>query len=309
MQAIQHQAVPPPLQSVEEGRPSELLSSILGDALRALLDGEGELPRTAREGSSAALVLLDPEPAEGSGFPLAHYRGEQPFFPADLVRLFYLAGVYLQRERGGLAEDAYLERDILRMIRAGDVDAANLIFDRITGTLSGPELPEANLEFFARRRGRLDHLLRAAGINGTRCEQKIWDRVPYGRDAQLLGPDHGRDNRVTANSSAGLLAKIALGQLGGAEASRIMLDLLRMEPNGGAAPPSSWPRLAACLPPGSRAWGRRAAGPRLLHEAVLVELPEGPRYVLVFLSYLGEKHEFVLEPLGRAVVEGLISLE
>jgi len=281
------------------------LSEVLRVALRTLLDGEGDLPRSARDNSGAALVLLDAGAREGAGLPVVHYHGEKPFFPGRLASLFYLAGIHLRIHRGEVEEDGYVERDILRMIRADDADAANLIFDRITGTLSGPELLEGNLEFFARRRGRLDNLLRSLGVQGTRCEQKIWDRPPFGRDAQFLGPGGARENRATPVAVATLLAKIALGNAGGPEAGRKMLDLLRLDRLDGVSGSLSPPRICAGLPDGACAWGRRAVGARLLHEAAIVELPGGLRYVLAFMSHLGERSESALEPLGRSVAEGL----
>src|SRR5258706_8119953 len=107
----------------------EALSTILKSGLRGLLEGEGDLPRSAREGSAAALVLLDPQAGPDDRFPLAHYRGDQPFFPSHLAALFYLAGVQLKIQREELACDENVERDVLRMLRTGDTDAANLIFD------------------------------------------------------------------------------------------------------------------------------------------------------------------------------------
>src|SRR5262249_39984841 len=160
------------------------------------------------------------------------------------------------------------ERDILRTIRGGNADAANLLLDRITGTLSGPELPEANLELFARRRGRLDELLKEIGIPGTRCVQKIWDRPPYGRDAQVLGETQTRENHVTAMATTCLLTKLALGQVGGEEQSRQVLDLIRLDLSGGLGP-RKVPRLAASLPAGSQAFGWCTVTPRVHHEAVV----------------------------------------
>src|SRR5262245_24687955 len=298
------ESVAPARKGVEggEGRSVERLSSVLRVALNSFLSADGDLPRTARETSAAALAILDPSGGPGC-VPLVHYRGHQPFFPADLVGLFYLCGAYLQIQTGALAEDGYVERDVLRMVRGGDVDAANLLFDRITGTLSGPELADANLELFARRRERLDQLLQGIGITGMCCKHKIWDRSPYGRDAQLLGPDHQQDNRTTAVATASLCIKLLLDQVGGEESSRKLLDLLRLDPVGPR--PRGRQRTAMALPPGAQAWGWRASGPRILHEVTAVEIPGGLRYVLVFLSHVGEKNAGMVEILGRAVAEGL----
>jgi hypothetical protein len=287
-----------------EGRSVENLSAVLREALNSFLSADGDLPRTARETSAAALAVLEPSDEPGGG-SLVHYRGHQQFFPSDLVGLFYLCGAYLQIQTGALAEDGYVERDVLRMVRGGDIDAANLLFDRITGTLSGPELADANLELFARRRERLDQILQGIGITGMCCKHKIWDRAPYGRDAQLLGPDHDQDNRITAVAAASLFTKLLLGQLGGYEASRKILDLLQVDAAGARPGPRGRQRSATGLPPGSQAWGWRASGPRILHEVTAVELPSNTRYVLVFLSHLGEKNAGMVEILGRTVAEGL----
>ncbi len=312
-----------PLDDSAPGASTEKLSGVLRAALRGLLDGGNDLPQSVAEGAAAALILLpangesprggDANGPDGSALPfqIVHHRGEQLFFPGELVSLFFLAGAYLQIRRGDLAQDANVERDILRMIRAEDIDAANLIFDRITGTLSGPELAEANLEIFARRRGRLDELMQWIGIRGVRCRQKIWDRPPYGRDAQSLGPDGSQENQVSAASSVVLLAKIVLGHVGGPEACEQILNLLRFDPGEAAAPaPGRRSRLhmAERLPSGSRAWGRHASGSRILHEVLAVELPGGTRFVLAFCSYLGAKRASVLPSFGEAVAEGISRL-
>lgn len=284
------------------------LATILRRALRDLLEGEGDLPRTAQEGTSAALAILHPAgPGNPHTFTLVHYRGEQEFFPGDLVSLFILAGVALQAQKGAIVEDEHVERDILRMVRARDADSANLLIDRVTGTLSGPEMPEANLDMFRKRRGTLDALLRGIGVSGTRCEQKIWDRTPYGRDAQLLGPGRSGDNRATSMAVAILFARLLQGQVGSAEASAKVLELLRAETSG---PPFSAcrPRLSAGVPAGALIWGWRTAGARLLHEAVAVELPTGARYCLALLSHLGERNALILESLGRRVADGISAL-
>jgi hypothetical protein len=281
----------------EQGPANRQVTRILHEALAVLLEGEDSLPRIAREYFAATLILVN----DAGTTRLAHFHGERTFFPADLVSLFYLAGVYLLKKSGGIPYDQHVERDIIRMVRGRNTDAANLLLDRITGTLSGPELPGAKLEIFARRRGRLDELLRGIGISGTRCVQKIWDRPPYGRDAQFLGSDQSGANRITANATALLLSKILLGKVGGADFSREILDLLWIEEAGRVEGPEPGLRLVCGLPGGSRAWGQRAAGPRLLHEASAVQLPGGPRYVLVVLSYLGEKYQDRLRYLGGEV--------
>ncbi len=305
------------------GSSMENLSAVLRAALRGLLDGGYDLPQSVAEGAAAALILL---PAKGEPvrvldangpdgpplpFQVVHHRGDQLFFPGELVSLFFLAGAYLQIRSGDLAQDANVERDILRMIRAEDIDAANLIFDRITGTLSGPELADANLEIFARRRGRLDELMGWIGIRGVRCRQKIWDRPPYGRDAQFLGPDRSQDNQVSAAAAAVLLAKILLGQVGGPEACEQILNLLRFDPHEAAAPASgrnSRLHMAERLPSGSRTWGRHASGSRILHEILAAELPGGTRFAVAFCSYLGAKRASLLPSFGEAVAEGVARL-
>jgi hypothetical protein len=289
-----------------DGSPAggETVSDLIRKVLQEIQEGEAALPRSLLENLSVALVMLDGGRGQ-AGSRLVHYRGDRPFFPADLVSLFFLAGVILQIKAGVLAEDKNVERDILRTIRGGNADAANLLLDRITGTLSGPELPEANLEVFARRRGRLDELLKEIGIPGTRCVQKIWDRPPYGRDAQFLGEDQSRENQVTAVATAFLLTKLALGQVGGEDSSRQFLDLIRLDLSGFSGQ-RRIPRLASGLPAGSQAFGWCTVTHRVHHEAVIVELPRGQRYAMAFLSYLGGKHQEVPEAIGRGVARSFL---
>lgn len=65
----------------------------------------------------------------------ADYRGNEPFYPASIVKLFFMMAAFHQNH---LTPE--MERALREMIRVSDNDAASFLVDVLTDTMSGSEL-------------------------------------------------------------------------------------------------------------------------------------------------------------------------
>lgn len=70
------------------------------------------------------------------------YRGDVRLYPASVVKLFYLVAIHEWLEGRMLQNSTELERAIQDMIVESSNDATSYIVDSLTGTTSGPELPQ-----------------------------------------------------------------------------------------------------------------------------------------------------------------------
>ncbi|CAN5529098.1 hypothetical protein BH20VER3_BH20VER3_08790 [soil metagenome] len=150
----------------------------------------------------------------------ADYHGDASFYPASLVKLFFMVAAY---HRGHLTPE--MERALREMIRVSDNDAASLVVDAVTETTSGSELEgKALTEFLERRRG-LNRYFTSLGYDVS-VFLKPWSFGPFGRDMQIMGENKRNRNRVSANAVAALFLSIVQRRAVSPTASPAMLDLL-----------------------------------------------------------------------------------
>src|SRR5438067_10465619 len=123
----------------------------------------------------------------------ADYHGDASFYPASLVKLFFMAEVYRQRK---LTPE--IERALREMIYVSDNDAAAFLVDILTDTCSGSELEGKALEDFVDHRRKLNRSFAALGYD-IGAMMKPWSFGPFGRDMQLLGENKVNRNRASAN--------------------------------------------------------------------------------------------------------------
>src|SRR5690349_13732302 len=81
-------------------RSSESLDKLVRDAASAAVERFGKTGLTADKIAITIIDLADPKnPARAS------YRGDEPTYPASVVKLFYLAAAYHQIETGALVRN------------------------------------------------------------------------------------------------------------------------------------------------------------------------------------------------------------
>src|SRR2546423_12967235 len=150
----------------------------------------------------------------------ADYHGDASFYPASLVKLFFMIETFHQ---GKLTPE--IERALREMIWVSDNDAAAFLLDILTDTCSGSELEGKALDDFIDRRRKLNRYFASLGYDLS-AMIKPWSFGPYGRDMQIMGENLINRNRASANAIASLLLWIVRRQAISPQASEAMLALL-----------------------------------------------------------------------------------
>src|SRR5438105_9663120 len=183
----------------------------------------------------------------------ADYHGDAPFYPASVIKLFYMVEVYHQHKEN----DPDVPRALHEMIVVSDNDATAFLLDTITDTASGPELQGRALGKFIDKRRVVNRYFIPMGYDIS-AMAKPWSFGPFGRDLQLMGgPDRPNRNRATANAFASLVLWIVRKHAVSPQASDAMLALLARPLD---SPPTDEGQVKSFigegLPAGSKLWSK-----------------------------------------------------
>jgi beta-lactamase class A len=224
----------------------------------------------------------------------ADYHGDASFYPASLVKLFFMVETYHQ---GKLTPE--IERALREMIRVSDNDAAAFLLDVLTDTASGSELEGKALEEFIERRRKLNRYFASLGYDIS-AMIKPWSFGPFGRDMQIMGENKVNRNRASANSFASLLLWIVRRHAISPQASDAMMSLLE-RPLAPPRPDENQVKdfLGESLPPGSKLWSKEGDTSEVRHDAGYVELPNGRKLIIVILTRGAADDKTLLPSIGK----------
>ena len=269
----------------------------LDAALRAAAaESLREFPALEAGGLGIALVdLTDP-----SAVARADYNGNVSFYPASVIKVFYLADVYLQN----LQDEGDVQRALREMVGVSDNDATAYLVDLLAGTCAGGELKAAAFDRFVDQRREINRHFAKLGYD-VGLMMKPWSFGPYGREMQLLGKDRENRNRLTPNATAAMMLWIARRR---APASDAMLGFLHRP----MAPRNDDENqidefIGEALPAGSRLWSKAGWTSSVRHDAAYVELPSGRKLVLVVFTRGVSNQKDVIPELTRNVLQELES--
>lgn len=220
-----------------------------------------------------------------------HYRGGEVFYPASIVKLFYLVAVQEWLDRGRMLKSSELDRAVRDMIVESSNDATSLVVDALTGTTSGPELSRnAFLTWKSQRNlvNRYFKSLRWDELEPINVNQKTWGDGPYGRERMFVGESLENRNRLTTNAVARVFNQMITERAVSAARSRYMMDLLaRSLP---VFPPEIGEEnqvtgfLGEVLPPEAKLWSKAGWTSWVRHDSAYIELPDLPPYLLVVFT-------------------------
>ena len=233
------------------------------------------------DGLSITLVELSPPFSSGS------YRGEVAYYPASVVKAFYLAYYEAQKERGKLADTPELVRAVRDMIRVSSNDATGLVVDSITGTTSGPELSGGEWEAWKEKRNAVDRFFASRGYQGLNANQKTYCEDAYGREQAFR--DGGRSmNRTTTALTARLFAEMAGGELIGPAGTDEAWKLLSRDVTSDRPLEEEElenARVAGhALPVGTAFWAKSGDAYDVRHLVARVRLPGGTEIVVAVFT-------------------------
>lgn len=280
------------------------LAGLVDRAAQHVLEEFKDEKLTANQLAITLVVLRDPKKPER-----ASYRGDVPIYPASVIKLFYLAAAHRWLEDGKLADTPELRRAMKDMIVDSSNDATAYVVDVLTGTTSGPELPDDEIKVWFEKRNAVNRYFASLGYTGFNANKKPWGDGPYGRETQAVKLFEPKRNMLTTDTTARLLTEIVTGRCVTAARSAEMMTLLSRDPASKSTDPDDQSKFTGpALPAGSKLWSKAGWTSTARHDAAYVELSNGVKFILVvFTMDHATEHEIIHE-VAKTVVEGLSPL-
>ncbi|HEX8253616.1 MAG TPA: serine hydrolase [Thermoanaerobaculia bacterium] len=230
----------------------------------------------------------------------ADYHGDTPFYPASVIKLFFMADVYATRKE----KIGDVDRALKEMIVVSDNDATAYLVDILANTAPGPPLEGRALRRYIERRRDINRRFERIGYAGNvSAMMKPWSFGPYGVDLQVLGENRVNRNKLTANATASLLLSIVRRRAPGSEAMMTLLHRplapVREEEN------QVKEFIGEALPTTARLWSKAGWTSEVRHDAAYVELPEGRKLVLVIFTRGTAEDVTLIPAVARNVLQQL----
>ena len=218
------------------------------------------------------------------------YRGVERIYPASIVKLFYLVAIHEWLDKGMVGDSPELQRAIKDAIIDSSNDATSLIVDVLTGTTSGPELPEAPFATWKQQRNIVNRYFKSLGwqeLEGININQKPWNEGAYGRERAFLGELMENRNMLTTDAVARLLHSIIGGVTVSSDRSLQMMELLKRDVNDQAIDGEEnqiTGFLGAGLPTNAQIWSKAGWTSKVRHDCAYIEIPDRQPYLLVVFT-------------------------
>jgi beta-lactamase class A len=235
----------------------------------------------------------------------ASFRGAERIYPASVVKMLYLAAAHRWMEDKKLADTPELRRAMKDMIVESYNEATHYVVDVLTGTTSGPELPEAELAEWFKKRNVVTDYFRSLGYTNVIAHKKPWCEGPYGRESQAIRVFEPKRNFLSTDDTARLLAEIALGKCVTPKRSAEMMELMKRDPfaTGGDLEDQARGFTGQALKPGDKLWSKAGWTSQTRHDAAYVELPNGRKFVLVVFTENHANERKILATIAGEVRE------
>jgi beta-lactamase class A len=207
------------------------------------------------------------------------YHGDAPFYPASVIKLFFMADVY-QTHKQKIGD---VDRALKEMMVVSDNDATAYLVDILANTVPGPPLQGRALNRYVERRRDINRRFEKLGYkDNVSAMMKPWSFGPYGVDRQVLGENRVNRNKLTANATASLLLWIQRRRAPGAHEMMTLLQRplspLREEEN------QVKEFIGEALPAGAALWSKAGWTSEVRHDAAYIELPTGRKLILVIFT-------------------------
>lgn len=298
-----HAAPGPGPAGSERGTWSPELMQLTAHAASEVLGKAWATPLTSNQ---LAVTVVDLGTTNGE-WRWGSFRGSEPIYPASVVKLFYLVAAHRWIEDGRLVETDEFGRAMRDMIVDSSNEATHYVVDLLTGTTSGPELGERELEVWRDRRDAVNRYFESMGYRGLNVNKKPWCEGPYGREMQAIRRFEPRRNWLTTDATARLMAEVATDEAVSRERSRAMLALMARDPWAKGGDPEDQARgfTGLALRPGMRLWSKAGWTSEVRHDAALIGHPRGGRLVVVVFTTGHATEREIVPSVVRSVLEGL----
>ena len=279
--------------------PVPRLQSVVDSAVAAT---RPQFPQLQSGQLAVTLVdLRDPaRPVRGS------HRGGEQIYPASVIKLFYLATAHRWMEDGKLTDTPELRRAMSDMIVHSYNEATHYVIDVLTGTTSGPELPEAELKTWFDKRNAVNRYFAGLGYANVVAHKKPWCEGPYGRESQAIKAFEPKRNFLSTDDTGRLMAGIATSKCVSDKRSGEMMALLKRDPFSKEKDAYNQSKFTgSALAEGAKLWSKAGWTSQTRHDCAYVELADGRKFVLVMFTESHASERGILHAVARKVVEEL----
>jgi hypothetical protein len=262
-----------------------------------------EFPGLARNQIALTWIVYDPPVPVNTGGALSaeefwkhqvrgfSYRGVERIYPASVVKLFYLVAIAEWLDSSMTPPSAELDRAMRDMIVDSSNDATSLVVDILSGTTSGPELPNGPFETWKFQRNIINRYFQSLGwqeLESINVNQKTWGDGPYGRERAFLGEMMENRNMLTTEATARLLHSIIGGVAVSSVRSQAMMSLMQRNLNpadlGQDEENQITGFLGEALPQDAQLWSKAGWTSQVRHDAAYIEIPSLRPYLLVVFT-------------------------
>lgn len=246
------------------------------------------------------IILL---PSPGVKRQEGGFKADNPFYPASVVKLYYLAyGAHL-KSQNRLNLTAEHDRAFKDMIVDSSNDATGLVLDLVTNTTGGAELPDDQMQEWMRKRQAVNRWLKSIGIPGTNASQKTWAEGPYGRERIGYGPNYELRNTACAESSARMMELIAEGKIGGKAEQDWMFSYLKRDHVKGDGQTKTF--IGKVVPPGWSHYSKAGWAYEIRCDVAYITAPDGRRIVLSIYTNHNVNNLQLLPFMAEKVLRGV----
>jgi hypothetical protein len=279
----------------------KVINAAITDAL-AKFESKGLKP----EHVSATLIdVRDPKQ-----WRMAEVRGNEPIYPASVVKMFYMAALMRQIEDGKVISTPEMNRGLRDMIVDSSNEATQYILDVLTDTSSGAELPAPLFDAWQYKRNRVNRFFASMGYRNINVNQKTFCEDAYGIEQQSRNYRGENRNMITTDATARLMAEIAGGRLANAANTSTMMNLMKRDPfapNSDAdshATGFSGKALIDRKLTTAKLWSKAGWTSRTRHDAAYFELADGRKFVLaIYTQENANNREVIPTIVGRIIDE------
>lgn len=280
---------PPVIENLPE------LQAVLNKAVNETLHEFRSKGFKAEEIAATLIDLRNP-----AHLKMAEVRGNERIYPASVVKMFYMAALEQQLEDGKAKMTTELTRGLKDMIVDSSNEATQYIFDVITGTASGAEMPVKEFNAWQHKRNRVNRYFSSMGYSNINVNQKTFCEDAYGIEQQSRNYKGQNRNMLTTNATARLLAEIVLGRVANPERTQRMMDLMKRDPFAKSSDPDNQASgftgkaIIERKMTGAKLWSKAGWTSKTRHDAAYIETADGLKFVLVVFT---ENHANEKDPI------------
>ncbi|MBK9216789.1 MAG: serine hydrolase [Chloracidobacterium sp.] len=287
---------------------SDELGKLIRTAVARIVDANRPSPV---KGTELAVTVIDL--TEIANIRWSSYRGDEPIYPASVVKMFYMAALERQLEDKKITMTAELERGLRDMIVDSSNEATQYILDVLTDTSSGAELPQRQFETWQFKRNRVNRWLTSMGYTNINVNQKTFCEDAYGIEQQSRAYKGQNRNMLTTNATARMLAEIVTGRIAKPERTARMMGLLRRDPFAKATDPDSQANgfsgiaLIERKMTSAKLWSKAGWTSKARHDAAYIETPDGSRMVVAVYTEDHANERDIIPTIVGTIIDGIVT--